>query len=364
MKILQIGKFYPPYHYGGIETLSKILHEGLRERSINNDFIGFLPKSYKDDIVIDECIYLCKTDVNVFSTQFSINFIKKWKKIKDMYDIIFISMPNPFCNLVINFFSPKKAKIILWWHSDIVKQKMLLFFYKSFLISLIKKSITVVAPTNIHIDASDFVKHLLPKKKLIYFPNNTRTKLYEYNLKNNRHIIFSCGRLIYYKGFHVLIDSAKYLPDNCIIHIAGEGKLYNKLAKQIVKKGLSEKVFLLGRISDEQLEQEMKDCFLFCLPSIQRSEMYGVVQIEAFCHGKPVISTNIPRSGVSEVNQDGISGYTVEINNPKAIADKVSLLLNDKNLYEKLCKNALKRGEELTDENIIDRYVELFRGNK
>jgi hypothetical protein len=41
MKILQIGKFYPPYFYGGIETLSKNLHEGLRERGMDNDFLGF-----------------------------------------------------------------------------------------------------------------------------------------------------------------------------------------------------------------------------------------------------------------------------------------------------------------------------------
>jgi rhamnosyl/mannosyltransferase len=188
-----------------------------------------------------------------------------------------------------------------------------------------------------------------------------KKQLYPYTLKDGKYVIFSCGRLIYYKGFHVLIDSAKYLPDNCIIRIAGEGKLYNRLSRQITENGLSEKVFLLGRISDEQLERELQDCFLFCLSSVQRAEMYAVVQIEAFCHGKPVISTNIPRSGVSEVNQDGVSGYTVEINNPQAIADKIKLLLHNSDLYRTLCKNALKRGEELTDKSIIDKYIELFR---
>jgi glycosyltransferase involved in cell wall biosynthesis len=186
-------------------------------------------------------------------------------------------------------------------------------------------------------------------------------KHYPYILKDGKYVIFSCGRLIYYKGFHVLIDSAEYLPDNCVIRIAGEGKLYDKLAKQIIQKGLSEKVFLLGHISNEELDQELRSCFLFCLSSIQRSEMYAVVQIDAFCHGKPVISTNIPGSGVSEVNQDGITGYTVEINNPKTIADKVNILLNDRKLYETFCKNALKRAEVLTDKGIIDKYIELFK---
>jgi rhamnosyl/mannosyltransferase len=125
---------------------------------------------------------------------------------------------------------------------------------------------------------------------------------------------------------------------------------------------LSEKVFLLGRIPDEQLEQELQNCFLFCLSSVQRSEMYAVVQIDAFCHGKPVVSTNIPRSGVPEVNQNGITGYTVAINNPKAIADKIKVLLNDTSLYETLCKNALIRAKEMTDIGIVDEYITLFKG--
>jgi rhamnosyl/mannosyltransferase len=183
---------------------------------------------------------------------------------------------------------------------------------------------------------------------------------FPYKLRDGKYVIFLCGRLIYYKGFHVLIEAAKYLPGNCIIRIAGEGKLRNQLEQAIIENGLTEKVFLLGYIPDEQLEQELRDCFLFCLSSVQRSEMYAVVQIEAFCHGKPVISTNIPRSGVSEVNKDGIAGFTVEVNNPKAIADKINLLLNDSAQYETLCKNALSRAEELTNPNIVDKYIELF----
>jgi rhamnosyl/mannosyltransferase len=171
LKILQIGKFYPPYHFGGIETSTKILHEGLYKRGVDSDFLGFLPKSYKSDIIVDSHIYLCKTNIDKFSTQFSFSFIKKWREIKEKYDIVFISMPHPFANLVINMFPPRKAKIILWWHSDIVKQKILLVFYRPFLISLIKKSVAVVAPTNIHIDESDFAKYMIAKKHIIFFPH-------------------------------------------------------------------------------------------------------------------------------------------------------------------------------------------------
>jgi len=361
MKLLHLGKFYPPYHFGGIETLSKILHEELIKQGIDNDFLGYLPKKYKNDLILNDNIFLSKTNVDISSTQLSITFIKKWLEVKEQYEIIIISMPNPFSNIVVNIFPSKKAKIVLWWHSDIVKQRLLLLFYKPFLLALIKKCVAVIAPTNTHIDKSDFAGFFSQKKIIIPYPHYKKVQRYPYKLNNDKYVIFSCGRLIYYKGFHILLDSAKYLPDNCIIRIAGEGKLYKKLSKQINKKGLSEKVFLLGRISDEQLEQELINCFLFCLSSVQRSEMYAVVQVDAFCHGKPVISANIPRSGVSEINQDSITGYTVETNNPKEIASKIKLLLHNKDLYERLCRNALKRGEELTDKNIISKYIELFR---
>jgi rhamnosyl/mannosyltransferase len=171
MKILQIGKFYPPYYSGGIETSSKVLHEGMRSRDIDNDFIGFLPKSYKHDIKVDEHIYLCKTNIDRFSTQFSLSFVNRWREIKDFYNVILISMPHPFANLVFNVFPAKSAKIILWWHSDIVKQKLLLQFYKPFLIPFLKRSDAVIAPTDVHIEESDYAKYLNPKKHIIPFPH-------------------------------------------------------------------------------------------------------------------------------------------------------------------------------------------------
>jgi rhamnosyl/mannosyltransferase len=167
MKILQIGKFYPPYHFGGIETETKMLHERMRERGVDNDFLGFLPLSYKHDIMADDHVYLCRSNIIKFSTQFSISYVHRWLAVKDSYDVILISMPNPFVNLVFNFFPAKKAKIVLWWHSDIIKQKILLWLYKPFLIPFLKRVDAVVAPTNIHIEESDYAKHLKPKKHIV-----------------------------------------------------------------------------------------------------------------------------------------------------------------------------------------------------
>jgi rhamnosyl/mannosyltransferase len=361
MRILQIGKFFPPYHFGGVETVSYNLHNALQKRNIDIIFLGFLPKGNVQKVVADNRICLCKTDIDIFSTQISYSFIARWIKARGNYDIILVNMPNPFVNVVINLFPPLKGSIILYWHSDIVKQKLLLQFYKPFLIYLIKKSVAVIAPTKIHLDQSDFSCLFYSKKHVLPYILNMPLERMEAKFFNGKKVIFSCGRLIYYKGFFDLIEAAKMLPENCIVKIAGDGVLKKKLQERIHSLNLSEKVILLGKITNHDLEKELKGCYLFCLPSNYRSEMFGVVQVEAFVHGKPVVSTVIPRSGVSEVNIDNKTGYTVAINNPRAIANAITKLVKNESIYKKFSNNAFEYAKYFISEEIVDKYIALFK---
>jgi rhamnosyl/mannosyltransferase len=361
MKILQIGKYFPPYHYGGIETVSYNLHNALQEKNIDIAFLGFLPQEIKNNVETDDHVYLCKTNIDIFSTQFSYSFIASWRKVRNSYDIILINMPNPFVNVLINLLPPLKGKIMLYWHSDIIKQKLLLQFYKPFLICLIKKSVAVIAPTTIHLDQSDFSHLFRSKMHILPYVLNIPLKKMDAELFGGKKIIFSCGRLIYYKGFSDLIEAAKILPENCIVRIAGDGILREKLQKKINSLQLSGKVALLGKITNYDLEKELGRCYLFCLPSNYRSEMFGVVQIEAFAHGKPVVSTDIPMSGVSKVNIDNKTGYTVKINSPQAIADAIIKLIENEAIYKQFSNNAFERANYFTSKEIIDNYILLFR---
>jgi rhamnosyl/mannosyltransferase len=293
--------------------------------------------------------------------QISYSFITAWRKIRNNYDVILINMPNPFVNVVVNLFSPLKGKIMLYWHSDIVKQKLLLQFYKPFLICLIKKSVAVIGPTRIHLDQSDFSHLFCSKNYVLPYILNVHLQKIDVQLLSGKKIIFSCGRLIYYKGFPDLIEAARMLPKNCIVKIAGDGVLKEKLQKKINSLQLSDKVILLGKVSNYDLEEEFKKCYLFCLPSNYRSEMFGVVQVEAFAYGKPVVSIDIPRSGVSEVNINNKTGYTVEINNPRAIADAIIKLVKNKSTYKEFANNAFERANYFTRNEIIDSYILLFQ---
>ena len=61
------------------------------------------------------------------------------------------------------------------------------------------------------------------------------------------------------------------------------------LQKQIENSGLTEKVKMLGYISDKDLPAYYGACDVFCLSSVQKTEAFGIVQIEAMSCGKPVI---------------------------------------------------------------------------
>lgn len=362
MKILQIGKFFPPYFFGGIETVSNNLHNALQQvEDVEADFLGFLPKSFKNDIRVDEHIYLCKTDIDKFSAQLSRSFNKKYKAIRNNYDIIIVNLPHPVANLAILKY-PTKAKIVLYWHSDIVKQKKLLKLYKPFLVKMIKKASAIIGPTSVHVDESDFSRYFEEQKKFVlpYLLNyETNPALYKKD-ENNKKIILSCGRLIYYKGFNVLVEAAKYIDDSAVIHIVGTGKLHEALEKQIRENKLENKVFLLGRLSEEELKEEYKNCYLYCFPSLERGEMMGMVQFEAFSYGKPIVSANIPRSGAPTLNEEGVTGFKVPINDPCSLAEKINILLLDTELYSKFCKNAALASEHFNSEKIIDGYMSCF----
>src|SRR5690606_33809428 len=102
-------------------------------------------------------------------------------------------------------------------------------------------------------------------------------------------------------------------------------------------------------------------CDLFCLSSILKTEAFAIVQIEAMAYGKPIVSTNIPESGVSWVNENDTSGITVEICDEKSLAVAFHKILDDENIYKKLSKGSEKRYlEHFTLQKMVDKCLQIY----
>ncbi len=179
-------------------------------------------------------------------------------------------------------------------------------------------------------------------------------------------IIFSLGRLVYYKGFEYLIDSAKYLSEDYIILIGGIGPLYKELDNKIKLLKLENKVKLLGRIEDNDLGNYYEACDIYSLSSIVKSEAFGIVQIEAMSFSKPVIATKIKGSGVDWVNKHKESGINVNPKNGEELANAIKKIISNHNLYKKYSQGAKNRFEEnfnreIMVESIYKLYSELLK---
>jgi glycosyltransferase involved in cell wall biosynthesis len=139
--------------------------------------------------------------------------------------------------------------------------------------------------------------------------------------------------------------------------IVGEGPLEGALRALVTEKRLSERVLFVGHVPDADLPAYYQTCDVFVLPSIARTEAFGVVQIEAMAAGKPVISTNLP-TGVPWVNQDGVSGLVVTPGDRVALGDALRRLLEDAALRARLGEGARRRAETMFSR---ERMVATFK---
>ena len=173
--------------------------------------------------------------------------------------------------------------------------------------------------------------------------------------------MLAVGRLVPYKGFHVLVEAAKQLASDAVVVIVGTGPLQSDLQARIDVAGLAEKVVLAGRQSDASLRALFQRASLFCLPSVERSEAFGVVLIEAMSHGLPVVATQIPGSGVSWVNAHGVSGINVPVGDAHALAAACNEVLASDALRADFSQGARARFEnEFTEQLSIDRMLTVY----
>lgn len=369
MKVLHYSKFYPPV-FGGIEKVAYDLVEGMTRRNIHGDVLCF----NKDGSSVDEKarsgyrIVRSGIFATIASTPLSLSNLARFAGMAPAYDVIHIHMPNPVANLAV-FLTRPKAKIVLHWHSDIVKQKQILKLYDPLQQWLLRRADAIIATSPPYVDSSPWLQAYLDKVTVIPLgtevsdlPCDPETIAAIKQEVGGRKIVFSLGRLVYYKGFEYLIEAAARLPDDTVVVIGGVGELEQSLREKVEALGLSGKVMLIGGIPFKRLGAYFAACDVFCLPSLERSEAYGVVQMEAMYFGKPVVSTAIPGSGVSWVNKHEDSGLIVPPADSEALASALSGILQDDALKERLGRNAKRRYDELFSvDKMVDLTTALYR---
>lgn len=360
MKILQLGKFYPIA--GGVEKVMWDLTRGISRCGVDCDMLCAVLRDNVDVLSVmgphgrwveqmiefnehGQCICVA-AGRKVAATMLSPAMVLWLRKHKGEYDVIHVHHPDPMACVSL-FLSGYKGKVVLHWHSDILKQKGLLKFYEPLQAWLIRRADVILGTSPVYVKESPYLKGV--QDKVSYLPIGVEDNLRDTGISvdGGRKVVFSMGRLVEYKGYEYLVDAAKYLPDDYVIHIGGNGPLREELESRIIDAGLERKVKLLGHIPDRELPQRYNSCDVFVMSSVMKTEAFGIVQIEAMSCGKPIVATHIPGSGVDWVNEDGVSGLNVPIEDPEALAAAIVAICSDPVRYREYCAASRRRYERL-----------------
>ncbi|MGH7338262.1 MAG: glycosyltransferase, partial [Myxococcota bacterium] len=124
--------------------------------------------------------------------------------------------------------------------------------------------------------------------------------------------------------------------------LGGQGPLTAELRRVAREAGVGERVEFVGRIPDRELPAWYHACDVFCLPSVEPAEAFGIVQVEAMACGKPVLCCQLG-NGVNWVNRDGETGLAVPVADPAALAAALTRLHGDPALRTRLGEAGRRR---------------------
>ncbi|MCQ2491252.1 MAG: glycosyltransferase [Ruminococcus sp.] len=365
--VLEVNKAYYP-HIGGIESLVRQYSEELGQFGVQVRTL--VCRDGRGGTIHDQVNGVKVTRAGSLGTYFScplsLSFIRLFRKMAKNADAVHINVPFPLADAAL-LLSGYKGKVAVSWHSDIVKQKKLMLFYRPFMMYLLRRADIIFTATQGHIDNSDVLTRF--REKCCILPYGIDTEQYlsierkpfltERLTDKNAVKVFFTGRLVYYKGVDVLLRAFRKVK-GCELFIAGTGQLGDELRHYVDTHEMSDKVHFLGFLPDDELRQAYADCDIFVLPSVVKSEAFGIVQLEAMVYGKPVINTKLP-SGVPFVSIHGETGLTVPPSSPKTLAAAINKLAEDRPLREKLGRNAAVRVKrDFNEKDIIRRLYETL----
>lgn len=374
-KILHISKYYYPFS-GGTEQIARDCVLALKD-TYEEKVIAFNDgKEDKTDFVDGIEIVRCGCFAKVSAQSLSTSYRKKLHDIMHNFspDIVVFHYPNPFvAQMVLREMKHSTAKLVVYWHLDIIRQKFLRIFFEPQNRRLLERADQVIATSPNYIDGSQWMQSV--RQKCVVVPNcinvermqvtpEIEARAAEIKSENKgKTICVAVGRHTEYKGFSYLIQASRLLDDTFRIYITGTGELTEKLHQEAAGDN---KIIFTGRIDDVELKALIWSSDIFCFPSITKNEAFGLALAEAMYYEKPAVTFTIPGSGVNYVCINGENGIEVENRNVEKYADALRQLAADENLRirygqaakKRVCENFLN-SEFKTN---INRVIENLRG--
>jgi glycosyltransferase involved in cell wall biosynthesis len=362
LRVLQVGKFYPP-HIGGMETHLEALCGGLRNHTDLRVIVSSDDRNSVEEVLNSVPVSRLATVLKVRSTAISLAMAARIRN--SAADLVHIHLPNPTAVLAY-LASGYRGPLVVTYHSDIVRQKVLARMFEPLLNAALRRSSAIITTSTNYLATSPVLQTFRDRCHVIPFGMDTARfeqcdpdAVRQVRARFGERLVISVGRLVYYKGLEHLIRAMTQVSGQLVI--LGDGPLRGKLERLAAELGVADKVFFAGAMDDAAVLSYYHAAALFVLASVARSEAFGIVQIEAMAAGLPVVNTSLD-SGVPLVSLHEQTGLTVPPADPKALAAAINRLLDDPALRHRFGHaGKLRARQEFDLDVMVHRTLQLYQ---
>jgi glycosyltransferase involved in cell wall biosynthesis len=344
VRVLHIGKFYPPVA-GGIESALAELGRaqaalGAQVAALVHARPGERRSRSRDDgaLVVREVGCWGQWLYAPVSPAFPRELALAIERFAP--DVLHIHVPNTSAFFALMTPAARRVPWVVHWHADIPLDggsralRLAYPLYRPWESALLRRARAIIATSAPYRDASAPLVPWRDKTQVIPLglapdPTPAPRRREHSPLWPRDHLrVLAVGRLSHYKGFEILLDALRHLP-RVSLHLIGNGERAAALRAQVRTDGLADRVQLAGHVDDATLRQAYADADVFCLPSLDRAEAFGMVLLEAMRAGLPAVASAIPGSGVGYVVDDGSTGLLVPPGDEQALATALGRYADD-----------------------------------
>jgi len=387
IKVLHIGKYYYPFH-GGIENFTKDLVESTSyQQYIDTSLLVHHHQNMQAPLkkcLNNVWVTWVKKQFTLLYSPISFGFLAELNKtITDFQpDILHLHMPNLSAFWCLLSVKARKLPWVIHWHADVLgsvpnwRIKIAYQGDRLFEKLLLKRSKAIIVTSPPYLEFSRPLKNFKDKAHVIPLGlSSIKSKTGEPLIRSidSENLVAAMasetsslslliiGRLTYYKGHQYLLN-ALAKTENINLTIIGVGELDAELKKQVNELLLEHRVKFLGSVNDETLKQSIKNCDLLCLPSIEKTEAFGLVLLEAAQLAKPALVTSVQGSGMSWVVQDKKTGIVVMPNSVEALMQGLEFAKNNKTLLTQYGEAAQENFyRQFSIDAVASNIVDLYR---
>ncbi len=362
MKALIVSKYFYPT-IGGVETNAFYVAEELVKRGVDVTVLASGDRRSEEKIKGIKVVRL-PTWLTIGPTPISPGVFNE--VLGRDFDIANLHDPNPaqnfFAYLALRL---RRKPFVVTYHSDIVPHNLSIRLMKFFYVNifqryfLLKKAKAIMPTSPQYIEISDVLNHFRHKCSIV--PNGVDLAVFKpKSIKHSGKRILFVGRLIYYKGLQYLIKAMpevlEKVPD-AKLTIVGEGPLMGEWKELAKRLKVNDRIEWLGRLTDAGILKEYQKCDVFVLPSIYKTEAFGIVLLEAMACGKPCIGTNV--SGTEYVLED--SGIAVDPQDEEQLSTAIVRVLTNKKLADEMSRKGLAKVREFDWKKIVDKVMSVYK---